>query len=338
MTMMPVLSRPSRTIAPQLASSGCATLQVAVVNNMPDAALRTTERQWRELLAAASEGSFDVAVRFYSLPEVPRGDAGKAHVAEKFAPIDELWAGGIDGLVVTGTEPIAPHLVDEPYWPALTRLIDWAAANTISTLWSCLAAHAAVRHLDGIDRRPLGDKLSGIYESTRLADHPLTAAAPARWRAPHSRLNELPEEALTRNGYRILAHSDDAGADVFMKECGDSLFLFLQSHLEYDGGALLREYRRDIKRFLAGESRKYPQMPRNYFDDEVAEVLAELRAQAMEEKGIDLIENFPAAADKSRDFPWREPAIGLCAGWLRCLAAGKADARPAAALAEPVIA
>jgi len=329
MTLMPVLERPapvdgSLAETAPVVTTGNATraLQIAVVNNMPDAALRATERQWRELLGAAADEELKLELRFYSLREVPRSYTGRMHVADNYADLETLWD-GVDGMVVTGTEPIAANLPDEPYWPALGRLIDWAQEHTASTMFSCLGAHAAVRHLDGIDRRPLDEKLSGIFDCEQTAMHPLLAAAPPRWRVPHSRHNELPEDRLAAHGYRVLSHSDAAGADLFVKENG-SLFVFLQGHPEYDGGALLREYRRDIKRFLSGESRRYPAMPSNYFDEEVAAVLAEFRAQAMEDQGIDLIENFPAAADKSRDFPWREPAKRIAANWLRYIAERKA--------------
>lgn len=330
MTLMPLLERPVRDAvspAAPVVTNDKATrnvagaLQIGVVNNMPDAALRTTERQWRELLGAAAGDDLRFELRFYSLREVPRSYTGRMHVADNYADIERLWD-GVDGLIVTGTEPIAANLPDEPYWPALGRLIDWARENTATTIFSCLGAHAAVRHLDDIDRRPLGEKLSGIFDCERAGEHCLLDAAPLRWRVPHSRHNEIPEKQLVEHGYRVLSHSEAAGADLFVKDCG-SLFVFLQGHPEYDGGALLREYRRDIKRFLAGESPRYPAMPRNYFDEEVAAVLAEFRAQAMEDQGIDLIENFPAAADKSREFPWREPAIRIAANWLRYIAERK---------------
>ncbi|MBV9826458.1 MAG: homoserine O-succinyltransferase [Alphaproteobacteria bacterium] len=311
-------------------SAAAATVKLAVVNNMPDAALRTTERQWRELMAAARGDDCAVDLRFFSLPEVPRSYTGRMHVADNYTDVAELWD-GVDGLIVTGTEPIAANLPDEPYWPALTRLIDWARDNTVSTIFSCLGAHAAVRHLSGIDRRPLGEKLSGIFECSPTGEHSLLAGVPGSWRVPHSRHNELSEAELVANAYQVLAHSPEAGADLFAKDYG-SLFVFLQGHLEYDGGALLREYRRDIKRFLAGESARYPAMPRNYFDPEVAAVLAEFRAQAIEDQGIDLIENFPADAARSRDFPWRDPAICIARNWLHYISTHKAASPESAAV------
>ena len=71
-----------------------------------------------------------------------------------------------DALIVTGTEPVAPLLSDEPYWERLRELLQWAQANTTSSIWSCLAAHAAVELLDGIRRRRLGTSAVGSLPMT----------------------------------------------------------------------------------------------------------------------------------------------------------------------------
>ena len=63
--------------------------------------------------------------------------------------------------------------------------------NTRSTIWSCLAAHAAVLHLDGIERHRLGAKCSGVYDCAKVTDHWLTQGYPSPLKVPHSRLNEL---------------------------------------------------------------------------------------------------------------------------------------------------
>ena len=56
--------------------SKAACIDIGLINNMPDAALDATVRQFRGLLAAAAE---DVAIRLtlYTLPEVPRSDFGR---------------------------------------------------------------------------------------------------------------------------------------------------------------------------------------------------------------------------------------------------------------------
>ena len=264
---------------------------------MPDAALQTTERQFRELLFASSHNS--VRLRLFSLPELPRAEAGRSHISQHYEDISELWTSHLDGLIVTGTEPRAPALTDEPYWPTLTKLVDWADDHAISTVWSCLAAHAAVLHIDGISRRAFREKLSGVFDCLKATDHAIVDGAPSRWRVPHSRYNELPEDALASSGYRILSRLPGTGADMFVKQ-RKTLFLFVQGHLEYDPGALLREYRRDVRRFLAGERDSYPEMPCGYFDEDAAAAFAAFRMQALEKRGIDLLSSFPAATAEQK--------------------------------------
>jgi homoserine O-succinyltransferase len=293
------------------------TVVIGLVNNMPDAALRTTERQFRDLLAAASR---DIVVQFrlFALPDVPR-DAGQSYISQHCDDIQELWAdGAVDGLIVTGTEPRAPDLRDEPYWRSLTRLIDWAEHHTISTVWSCLAAHAAVLHRDGIERRPLGEKLSGVFECSKASRHPIIAGLPAQWSTPHSRYNEVPEAALSAKGYEILARSADAGADLFVAG-RRSLFLFVQGHPEYDAGALLREYRRDVARFLTGDRASYPEMPRGYFSPAATAAFEAFRGRALSSRNAVPIEHFPAAAAREDHLTstWHDSAVGIYANWLR---------------------
>jgi homoserine O-succinyltransferase/O-acetyltransferase len=290
---------------------------IGLVNNMPDAALQSTERQFRELLVAAS-GDLAVCLRFFSSPKLPRGNAGRLHVSQHCEDIIELWTTHLDGLIVTGTEPRASVLKDEPYWPTLTKLADWAEDHAISTVWSCLAAHAAVLHIDGIGRRPFREKLSGVFECVKAADHAIMAGVPSRWRVPHSRYNDLPEEALVSRGYRILSWLPGAGADMFVKQ-RRSLFLFVQGHLEYDSGALLREYRRDIRRFLAGERDSYPEMPCGYFDEDAATALIAFRQQALGNRGIDLHLSFPAITVKNLAHAWLGSAVLIYANWLSYL-------------------
>ena len=287
-------------------------LTIGLVNNMPDAALKTTERQFRELLARAS-GDMAVTLRLFSFPELLRSPDGRRYVVEHHEPIEALWRSELDGLIVTGAAPVAERLEDEPCWPTMTRLVEWAGRHTGSTIFSCLAAHAAVRHIDGIARRPLDAKLSGVFECARIEDDPLLALVPARWTAPHSRYNELPEAALRSRGYRILSRSRIAGADIFTKRCG-SLFVFLQGHPEYDAGALGREYRRDVVNFVAGKSERYPELPTNYFAAEVERAMRGFRDTALYRPGDVLFEQFPALPPM--EAPWHGAAAGLLASWL----------------------
>jgi len=290
-------------------------LTIGLVNNMPDAALKSTERQFRELLDSAAT-NISAHLRFFSLPEVPRSAAGKAYVDAHHEPIENLWTGDFDGLIVTGNAPRAARLQDEPYWPALAELVDWANEHTISTVWSCLAAQAAVLRLDGIERRPLARKLSGVFVCFRCAVHPLVGFGPGRWQVPHSRYNSLPERALVARGYRILAWSDAAGADLFVKR-RHSLFVFLQGHPEYDAGALLREYHRDVQCFLAGDGKRYPELPAGYLDAGAEDAMHRFAERALANRDMALMDEFPMAiAQRELHAPWHDAAVRLYANWL----------------------
>src|SRR2546430_811818 len=209
---------------PRIAKAAAGCVEIGLVNNMPDTALEATERQFVTLLEAASV-EVRVRLRFFSLPGVPRGERGQRHVARFYRGLRELPGSGLDALIVPGTEPRAASLRTEPYWYWLGELIDWAEANTVSTVWSCLAAHAAVLHLDGIARHPLAEKCFGVFDCVSAVDHPLTAGQ-ARISVPHSRWNELREDELRSFGYDVLTRSAQVGVDMFARQRG-SLFVFL---------------------------------------------------------------------------------------------------------------
>src|ERR1700730_1336734 len=145
------------TAAADFSKSASRSLHIGLINNMPDRAMQASERQFVKLLDAASPG-IAVHLSLYALPDIPRTEWGRSRISRYYSGVEILQDNPLDGLIVTGTEPIAPHLTDEPYWKSLTKVFAWAEHNTLSTVWSCLAAHAAVLHLDGIPRRRLAAK------------------------------------------------------------------------------------------------------------------------------------------------------------------------------------
>lgn len=294
-------------------------LDIGLVNNMPDSALEATERQFLTLLKSAA-GDIEVRLTCYALAGVPRNDSGRQHI-RSYRNIADLWNGHLDGLIVTGTEPRAANLTEEAFWGSFTELLDWAEHHTYSAIWSCLAAHAAVLHTDGISRRPLTAKRFGIYDCSRGTDHELIAGAGTRWRMPHSRWNEIPEDALRSCDYTVLTRSD-AGVDCFLRQ-RKSLFVYFQGHPEYEANTLLLEYRRDLKRFLTRASDTYPTMPRGYFDCETLALLTTLREHALADRREDLILQFPDSAAVANT--WRSDATRFYRNWLLYLAGRKKE-------------
>lgn len=322
---MPVLLDTTQA-APATEGEAGNCVTVGLINNMPDAALQATERQFTDLIRSSAR-NIVVRLLLFRIPEVPRGEAARRDMAGRYRDVGELWDAHLDGLIVTGAEPRSKNLKDEPYWDTLAQVIDWAREHTASTIWSCLAAHAAVLRSDGIERRPLPQKLSGIFECAPVAAHPLLRGAALPLRVPHSRGNDLPEPALRSAGYRILTRSAKTGVDMFVRQA-PSLHLFLQGHPEYAADTLLREYRRDVGRYLRGERAHYPAMPHGYFDAEASAKADAFRKRAVADRRSDLMRSFPTRAlEAGLAHAWSAGAIAVNENWLGYLKARKAARR-----------
>ena len=150
----------------------------------------------------------------------------------------------------------------------------------------------------------------------------MVATMPPQFRIPHSRCNGLDQNELTARGYTILSSSAQAGVDSFMKRM-DSTFVFFQGHPEYDAGTLLREYRRDVGRFVRGERETYPSMPEGYFAPQATSQLMAFRESALIAKSNPLMNDFPAV-EHSVTNTWRSAATSIYRNWLLSLVAQEA--------------
>ncbi len=294
-------------------------LTIGLVNNMPDAALQATERQFMRLLRQAG-GDLRIDFHCFSLPSMMRSQTAQWRVDKQYTDIADLDRLRIDGLIVTGAEPVAATLPEEPFWQELTDLVEWAQTHTRSTIWSCLAAHAAVLHLDGIERQRLDTKCSGIYDCAKVTDSWLTRDVSSPLKISHSRLNELRAGDLAARGYQLLTASAEAGVDIFAKELG-SQFLFFQGHPEYDALSLEREYLRDISRFLAGQRDTYPALPARYFDAGTEERLANFERRARGERRPGLSAELPERTLR-QDIAAGAAATAIFRNWLEYLSKG----------------
>jgi homoserine O-succinyltransferase len=301
-------------------------IRIALINNMPDTALEDTELQFFDLLDTAAN-DLALVVKLYSITGVPRTDRGMRRLNSFYFGLDDLWNSRFDAVIMTGTEPQQPSLRQEPYWANLTNVLDWAERNTVSTVLSCLAAHAGVLHSDGIERHRLNDKRFGVFEFPIAGGHGLTRSMGPTIRFPHSRWNEVQADALESSGYSILSQSPEAGVDFFVKRKKQSLFVYFQGHPEYQTNTLFKEYRRDIKRYLRHERETYPTAPLGYFGDEVTECLADFRDKSAANRGEEAMEQFPETfLTDSLQNGWRVSAVKVYSNWLSMISERKAEA------------
>ena len=302
---------------------------IGLVNNMPDPALEATELQFGALLAAAAD-SLTVRLRFSSLPQLARGPAARARIDSVYWELDDLLSQRPDALIVTGTEPRTPVLEEEPYWAALVQLIEWADTHTATSIWSCLAAHALAQALAGVRRRRLEQKRFGVFEHRIHAGHPLLEGLQAPLLTPHSRWNELPVDALAVAGFNVLSFSDETGADLFVSERRSCLVCF-QGHPEYEPATLLKEYRRDVGRYLRAEQPAWPTLPHGYFAPRALELIDAFRRRAAAARDPQLLAEFPMAElIAGLEARWQPGARAIYRNWLKYAANAKECTRKSA--------
>ena len=86
----------------------------------------------------------------------------------------------------------------------------------------------------------------------------------------------------------MLTRSAEAGVDIFIKP-QKRLFIFFQGHPEYESDTLLREYQRDVGRYIKGQVAQYPRMPRGYFDETTVDELTAFQEKTLARRREELL-------------------------------------------------
>jgi homoserine O-succinyltransferase len=137
-----------------------------------------------------------------------------------------------------------------------------------------------------------------------------------RFDVPHSRWNDVSRAQFDNAGLRVLAEAD---VGVHLATSADGFrFVFFQGHPEYDTISLLKEYKREVQRFAAGEISQYPPFPENYFSARNHAILTEYR-QRLETAGRNGLA-MPAFPDallmRELDNAWRDTAHAVVGNWM----------------------
>ncbi|MCA9259533.1 MAG: homoserine O-succinyltransferase [Planctomycetales bacterium] len=247
-------------------------LHIGLLNMMPDAALTTTERQFMRLVGSSNQIA-QLFVYPFSIPGLPRGAEAQAYIDHYYIPFEQIQRDGLDALIITGANVANPMLEQEPFWEALHAIAHWASEHVTSVLCSCLATHAMVKAIHGIERRPLPSKRWGVYPHRIAAiDHPLLRDINTRFDVPHSRFNDVSREQMEAAGLTILAAGEESAVHLAVSP-DQFRIVYFQGHPEYDGNSLLKEYKREVARFGAGERDDYPPHLDNYFSSEAAAII-----------------------------------------------------------------
>ncbi|HEU4895104.1 MAG TPA: homoserine O-succinyltransferase [Acidimicrobiia bacterium] len=302
------------------AGSGLQTVAVGLLNLMPDAALRATDRQFVRLLSAGAD-ELDIRVKPFTVAADQRGDEAQRHIADHYSSLDEVIGGGLDALIVTGANPAQDDLEREAFWDGLGEVLDWATDHTTSILCSCLATHAVLQKYRGMRRTRLPEKRWGVYSHRVLKEHPLLEGLDEPVEAPHSHWYDVTRPEFESAGLSVILESDEAG--VHMAVDDDDFYVFFQGHPEYDLVSLLKEYRRELGRFWRGDRDDYPPVPEHYFSDSAMAILEGYRpileeAKAEQRQPPRLVEADLLPKDSHT---WSAQGKSIYRNWLRHVAA-----------------
>ena len=229
-------------------------LQILLLNLMPTKV--DTETQLARVL-----GNTPLQIELELI--APTGHVSKntsqEHMLAFYKTFDEVKDLTFDGLIITGAPVEQMPFEEVDYWPELCRIMEWSKTNVHSTLHICWGAQAGLYYHYGIPKRPLPEKLFGVFRHTvEEPNFMLFRGFDDQFWVPHSRnttVDRSDVEAVP--ALKILASSPEAGIYAMKTDKGRQIFSM--GHSEYDRDTLKKEYLRDVE---AGVD---IQLPNNYF-------------------------------------------------------------------------
>ena len=153
------------------AAGGCGS---ASSTTCPTPRSSATERQFARLIEEAPPAISTCGSRSSPRQRRARADSAPGDGGRPIATRAQLRLSRPDATDRHRRRAARADLPEEPYWRELTALFDWSRRGRDSTLYSCLAAHAAVLHRDGIVRRRLARKLLRRLRERGCRRHELT--------------------------------------------------------------------------------------------------------------------------------------------------------------------
>ena len=229
-------------------------LRIAILNLMPTKI--DTETQ---LLRLLGNTALQVEVELLHTESHRSKNTSQEHLLAFYKTFRDVKDERYDGMIITGA-PVEKLAFEEvEYWDELCEIMDWSRTHVHSTFHICWGAQAGLYHHFGIPKKPLPQKLFGVFPHTvERKSSILFRGFDDVFYVPHSRhTTVLREDVEAVPALKILASSPDAGIYAVMTENGKQIFI--TGHAEYDACTLQREYLRDKNAGLPID------LPKNYF-------------------------------------------------------------------------
>ena len=232
-------------------------LEIVLLNLMPTKIV--TETQLSRMLGNTP---LQVHLELMMLSSHKPKNTPEEHLLAFYKTFDELKDRKFDGMVITGAPVENMPFEQVNYWEELTRIMEWSKNNVHSTFHICWGAQAGLYYHYGIQKRPLPEKLFGVFPHKADYRHAiLLRGFDDEFWVPHSRHTTIDRADIESTpGLKILASSEEAGVYIVMNKEGRQIFV--TGHSEYDPDTLEREYLRD--KYLGLPIK----VPRNYYPND----------------------------------------------------------------------
>lgn len=184
------------------------------------------------------------------------------HMLAFYKTFDDVRDRNFDGMIITGAPVEQMPFEEVEYWEELCEIMEWTKTHVHSTFHICWGAQAGLYYHFGIDKKPLSEKMFGVFPHT--VDYKksiLFRGFDDVFMVPHSRHTEIKVEDIKQvKDLKILSTSEEAGVYAVSTKKGKQIFI--TGHSEYDRDTLANEYFRDIN------ENKPIEIPKNYFPDD----------------------------------------------------------------------
>ena len=232
-------------------------LRIVILNLMP-----TKEVTETQLIRMLSNTPLQIELTLLHTSTHKAKNASAEHLSSFYRTFNDIKDDFFDGMIITGAPVEQLRFEDVDYWGELVEIMNWSDTHVFTSMFICWAAQAALYHYYGIGKRPLPQKMFGVFMHDVLVPyHKLLRGFDDVFYAPHSRhttidlkdIEDCPE-------LELLAVSKEAGAYLITEKMGNRVFV--TGHSEYDPETLALEYKRDKNKGLDIE------VPKNYFPDD----------------------------------------------------------------------
>ena len=232
-------------------------LKILLLNLMPKKI--ETETQLSRLLG---NSPLQVELELIHTKSHQSKNTPQEHMLAFYKTFDDVKDRTFDGMIITGAPVEHMPFEEVEYWEELCEIMEWTKTHVHSTFHICWGAQAGLYYHFGIDKKPLDEKMFGIFPHTVDYNHPiLFRGFDDVFMVPHSRHTTIDIEDVKKcKEIKILSTSKEAGVYAMATKNGKQIFI--TGHSEYDAGTLAAEYFRDLD---AGKPIK---IPVNYFPDD----------------------------------------------------------------------